>query len=88
MEIISTHLSWTSSSRGGSGEGAEPPRDLADQLTLFKPRGEDYAPHTTASPPDSKSYLHLFKGTRPARPFRLQPFEPTLNLNVVAILKF
>ena len=34
--------------------GAEPPRNMADQLTLFKPRGADYAPHTTASPPGFK----------------------------------
>ena len=39
---------------GGPG-GAEPPRNLADQLTLFKPRGADYAPHTTASPPGFKT---------------------------------
>ena len=31
----------------------EPSRNLADQLTLSKPGGVDYAPHTTASPPRS-----------------------------------
>ena len=36
--------------RGGA-EGALAPRNLADQLTLFKPGGADYNPHTTASPP-------------------------------------
>ena len=36
--------------RGGA-EGALAPRNLADQLTLFKPGGgADYTPHTTASP--------------------------------------
>ena len=33
------------------GGGREPPQNLADQLTLFKPGGADYAPHTTADPP-------------------------------------
>jgi hypothetical protein len=31
---------------GGPG-GPEPPRNLADQLTLFKPWGADYARNTT-----------------------------------------
>ena len=35
---------------------------LADHLTLFKPGGEDYAPHTTASPPGFKKLLHLWNG--------------------------
>ena len=34
--------------RFGGGEGAW---NLVDQLTLYKPRGADYAPHTTARPP-------------------------------------
>jgi hypothetical protein len=34
--------------RGGGG--AEPPRNLADQLTLFEPEWADFAPHTTANP--------------------------------------
>jgi hypothetical protein len=29
----------------------EHPRNLADQLTLFKPRGADHAPHITARHP-------------------------------------
>ena len=45
--------------RGGPGEPEPPPRNLADQLTLLEPGWADFAPHTTASPPDSKSYLHL-----------------------------
>ena len=37
--------------RGGGPGGPEPPpRKLTDQLTLFKPRGAYYAPHTNASP--------------------------------------
>ena len=44
--------------RGGTG-GFEPPRSSADQLTLFKP-GADNAPQITASPSNSKSYLHLW----------------------------
>ena len=39
--------------RGLEG-GPEPLRNLADQLTLFKPGGQIYAPHTTASPPGFK----------------------------------
>ena len=37
-----------------------PPRNLADQGKPYSNQGADYAPHTTASPPDSKSYLHLW----------------------------
>ena len=37
--------------RGVAREGGA---NLAEQLTLFKPRGADYAPHTTASPPGFK----------------------------------
>ena len=41
--------------RGGGGlRGLEPPWNLAAQLTLFKPGGADFAPHTTASPPGIK----------------------------------
>ena len=40
--------------RGGGLRGLDPPRNLADQYTLFKPVGADYAPHTTASPPGLK----------------------------------
>ena len=36
--------------RGGA-EGARAPRNLADQLTLFKPGWADFAPRTTASLP-------------------------------------
>ena len=43
---------------GGRG-GGRAPQNLADQLNLFEPGWADFAPHTTASPPDSKSYLHL-----------------------------
>ena len=32
----------------------EHPRNLAGQLTLFKPGWADFAPHTTASPPGFK----------------------------------
>jgi hypothetical protein len=40
--------------REGAGWGAELPRNLADQLTRFKPGGVDNAPHITASPPGFK----------------------------------
>ena len=30
--------------------GGQSPRNLADQLTLIKPRGADYTPYTTALP--------------------------------------
>ena len=39
--------------RGGP-RGQSPPRNLADQLTLFEPGWADFAPHTTASPPGFK----------------------------------
>ena len=39
--------------RGGGG-GGRAPRNLVDQLTLFKPWGVDYAHHTTARPPGFK----------------------------------
>ena len=53
-----TGLQSTGVAKGGPGALA--PRNLADQLNQFKPGGgANYAPHTTASPPDSKSYLHL-----------------------------
>ena len=42
----------------------EPSRNLADQLILFKQGGSDYARHSTASPQDSKCYLHLCCGNR------------------------
>ena len=32
------------------GGGQSPPRNLRDQLTLFKPGWADCVPHTTASP--------------------------------------
>ena len=37
--------------KGGVSGGARvpAPRNLTDHLTLFKPEGADYAPHTTAS---------------------------------------
>ena len=41
--------------RGGRGyRGPEPPRTLADYLTLFKLWGANYARHTTPSPPGWK----------------------------------
>ena len=40
-------IQWCSSRGAGGGH---PPLNLADQLTLFKPGGADYTPHTTTSP--------------------------------------
>ena len=41
--------------RGGpGGPQPPPPPNVADQLTLFKPWGTDYARHTTAIPPGFK----------------------------------
>ena len=42
------------SNRGVARGGGQSLRNLADQLTLFKPEGADYARHTTASPPGFK----------------------------------
>ena len=40
--------------RGVTRGGPEPPRNLADQLTLYEVGWSDFAPHTTASPPGFK----------------------------------
>ena len=48
MKVKTINTISRGEARGGGG------RNLADQLTLFKPRGEDYALHTTASPPFKK----------------------------------
>ena len=45
--------------RGVARGGPEPPWNLADQLTLFKPGGQIMPLTLLRAPPDSKSYLHL-----------------------------
>ena len=50
------HLSRGVGGSGGPG-GARAPRNLADQLTLFKPRGAHYARHATTSPPSPHCVL-------------------------------
>ena len=51
--------------KGGDGV-ARAPRNLADQLTLLKPRGgADYARHTTASPPGCKMLSTPLGATTP-----------------------
>ena len=58
---VTPTTSYRGVARGESG-GVKPNaslRNLSDQLALLKPGGADYAPQTTTSPPDSKSYLHL-----------------------------
>ena len=57
--------------RGGA-EGAVAPPEFGRSVNPIQTRGADYAPHTTASPPDSKSYPHLYtvgrtQGTRTTR---------------------
>ena len=47
--------------RGEGAGGPEPPRNLADQLTVFKPCGADYARYTTASPPLIQNAIHTSK---------------------------
>ena len=44
--------------RGVARGGPAPPQNLADQLTLFKPWGADYARHTTASPPRIQNAIY------------------------------
>ena len=44
---------------GGGAGRALPPRNLTDQLTLFKPEGQIMPLTLLPNPPDSKSYLHL-----------------------------
>ena len=44
----------------GGGGGAETPRNLANQLALFKPGGEIMPLTLLPAPLDSKSYLHLW----------------------------
>ena len=41
------------------GGGPEPRPEFVRPVNPIQTRGADYAPHTTASPPDSKSYIHL-----------------------------
>ena len=54
--VLASRNSWVLSLGGCRGvaregaRGARAPRNLADQLTLFKPGGTYYAPHTPASP--------------------------------------
>ena len=55
---IESNHEYTDVQLEGGQNPPPPPRNLANQLTLFKLLG-DYASHTTASPPDSKSFLHL-----------------------------
>ena len=59
-EVTKTlHFCQTKSRGVARGGEAEHLRNLADQLTLFKP-GEQIMPFTLLpAPPDSKSYLHL-----------------------------
>ena len=47
---LCAHISIRGVARGG---GAEPP-EFGRSVTLFKPGGADYAPHTAASPPGFK----------------------------------
>ena len=45
------HYDFRGVARGGGRGDKSPLRNLADQLTLFKPGWADFAPHSTASPP-------------------------------------
>ena len=45
--------------RGGAGGGPEPPQNLADQVTLFEPGGQNLPLTLLPAPPDSNIYLHL-----------------------------
>ena len=49
----------------GGGGVANAPRNLADQLTLLKPWGADYALHTTANPPGCKILSAPLDATTP-----------------------
>ena len=49
----------------GGGRLARAPRKLADQLTLLKPWGANYARHTTASPPGCKMLYTPLDATTP-----------------------
>ena len=51
--------------RLGGGGVARAARNLADQLTLLKPWGADYARHTTASPPGCKMLSTPLDATTP-----------------------
>ena len=39
--------------------------EFGKSVDPIQTRGADFAPHTTANPPDSKSYLRLWPGLRP-----------------------
>ena len=43
----------------GRGQGGQSPPEFGRSVNPIQTRGADYAPYTTASPPDSKSYLHF-----------------------------
>ena len=45
---------------GGQGGQSPPPPEFGRSVHPIQTRVADYAPNTTASPPDSKSYLHLW----------------------------
>jgi hypothetical protein len=44
---------------GGGAGGHVPPQVLGYQLTLFGPRGADYARHSTKCPPSFRMMRHL-----------------------------
>ena len=58
LQKISRLLAAAVLVRGVASGRPEPPLNLADQLTLFKPGGQ-IMPLTLLPPLDSKSYLHL-----------------------------
>ena len=44
----------------GRGQGGQSPPEFGRSVNPIQTRGADYAPYTTASPPDSKSYLQIW----------------------------
>ena len=70
MMFFSTRMNYEirTDARGvakGGGGVARAARNLADQLTLLKPWGADYARHTTASPPGCKMLSTPLDATTP-----------------------
>ena len=65
--VLASRNSWVLSLGGCRGvaregaRGARAPRNLADQLTLFKPGGPIMPLTLLPAPTDSKSYLHLYR---------------------------
>ena len=62
--VTRIHIHYRDAEGGEAGGGHVPPQVLRYQLTLFGPRGADYARHITTGPPifldDAASLLNIY----------------------------